>query len=58
MVVRDHALNIYAYSSRITKISSPPDTNRLCVYKFVYMAHHFILLQLNPFDLRVDRVGW
>ena len=23
--------------------------------KFVYMAHHFILLWLNPFDLRVDR---
>ena len=23
--------------------------------KFVYIAHHFILLQLNPFDLRVDR---
>ena len=23
--------------------------------KFVYMAHHFILLRLNPFDLRVDR---
>ena len=22
------------------------------------MAHHFILLQLNPFDLRVDREGW
>ena len=21
------------------------------------MAHHFILLQLNPFDLRVDREG-
>ena len=26
--------------------------------KFVYMAHHFILLRLNPFDLRVDREGW
>ena len=26
--------------------------------KFVYMAYHFILLQLNPFDLRVDREGW
>ena len=23
--------------------------------KFVYMAHHFILLRLNPFDLSVDR---
>ena len=22
--------------------------------KFVYMAHHFILLRLRPFDLRVD----
>ena len=25
--------------------------------KFVYMAHHFTLLGLNPFDLRVDREG-
>ena len=25
---------------------------------FVYMAHHFILLWLNPFGLRVDREGW
>ena len=23
--------------------------------KFVYMANHFILLRLNPFDLGVDR---
>ena len=22
------------------------------------MAHHFILLRLNPFDLRADRKGW
>ena len=26
--------------------------------KFAYMAHHFILLRLNPFGLRVDREGW
>ena len=26
--------------------------------KFVYMAQHFNLLQLNPFDLRADREGW
>ena len=26
--------------------------------KFVYMAHHFILLRLNPFGLLVDRKGW
>ena len=26
--------------------------------KFVHMAYHFILLQLNPFALRVDREGW
>ena len=26
--------------------------------KSVYMAHHFILLRLNPFGLRVDREGW
>ena len=25
---------------------------------YVYMAHHFILLRLNPFDLRVGREGW
>ena len=22
------------------------------------MAHHFIMLRLNPFGLRVDREGW
>ena len=26
--------------------------------KFVYMAHHFILLRINHFDLRVDRERW
>ena len=26
--------------------------------KFLYIAHHFILLWLNPFDLTVDREGW
>ena len=26
--------------------------------KFVYMAHHFILEWLNPFDLKVDGEGW
>ena len=26
--------------------------------KFLYMAHHFILLRLNPFGLRVDNEGW
>ena len=26
--------------------------------KFVYIAHHFILLRLNPFGLRFDREGW
>ena len=26
--------------------------------KFEYMAHHFILRRLNPFDLRVDTEGW
>ena len=26
--------------------------------KFVYIVHHFILLQLNPFDLRIDRERW
>ena len=25
---------------------------------FIYMAHHFILLRLNSFDIRVDREGW
>ena len=26
--------------------------------KFVFMAHHFILLRVNPFGLRVDSEGW
>ena len=26
--------------------------------KVVYMAHHFILLQLNPFVVKVDMEGW
>ena len=26
--------------------------------KFVYKAHHFNLLQLNPFDLMVDWERW
>ena len=26
--------------------------------KLVHMADHFILLQLNSSDLRVDREGW
>ena len=26
--------------------------------KFVYMAHHFILLGPNPFHLKVDKEGW
>ena len=25
---------------------------------YVYMAHDFTLLWLNPFDLKVDREGW
>ena len=25
---------------------------------FSYMAHHFILLPLNPFGLKVNREGW
>ena len=27
------------------------------IYIYTFMAHHFIFLQLNPFDLRVDRDG-
>ena len=26
--------------------------------KFVYVRHHFILLRLNPCELRVDREEW
>ena len=26
--------------------------------KFLYIAHHFILLRLNPFGLRVESEGW
>ena len=25
---------------------------------YLYITHHFILLRLNPFDLRVDMEGW
>ena len=25
--------------------------------QFVYMAHHFLLLRINPFDLKVDEKG-
>ena len=28
------------------------------IYIYLYMAHHFILLRLNPVDLRIDREGW
>ena len=28
------------------------------IYILLYVAHHFILLQLNLFGLRVDREGW
>ena len=27
-------------------------------YGIPYTIYHFILLQINPFDLRVDREGW
>ena len=30
----------------------------ICIYIYLYMAHHFILLRLNPVDLRIDREGW
>ena len=26
--------------------------------RFVYIGHHFILLSLSPFGVRLDRVGW
>ena len=32
--------------------------NMASTCKFVYMADHFILLQLNPFGHKVDREGW
>ena len=28
------------------------------IYIYIYMAHHFIMLRLNPFGLWVDREGW
>ena len=28
------------------------------MYMYIYMAHHFILLRLNPFGLRIDRERW
>ena len=29
-----------------------------CAGKFQYMAHHLILLWLNPFDFSIDKEGW
>ena len=26
--------------------------------KFVYIAHHFILVRINHFRVRLDRMGW
>ena len=36
-------LDIYAFTAK---------------FVYVYVAHYFILLRLNPFDLSVDRQGW
>ena len=40
---------MYGWGSRLTMAFTG---------KFVYMAHYFIVLRLNPFVLRVDRKGW
>ena len=31
---------------------------RSTFYSYIFIAHHFIFLGLNPFDPRVDREGW
>ena len=45
---------IYIYLSALKM----GNVNMTFTGKFVYMAYHFILLQLNPFGLRVGREGW
>ena len=40
-------------------ISAPWDSLAMAFTgKFVFMSHHFILLQLSPFGLRVDGERW
>ena len=40
-------------------ISAPWDSLAMTFTgKFVFMTHHFILLQLSPFGLRVDGERW
>ena len=48
----------YPGGIRIIKFLTQLDFFSVGIYIFVYMAHHFILLRLNPFGLRVDREGW
>ena len=54
----------FACQQRVLKNVSCPSLSPLrgwgsltmeCTGRFVYMVHHFILLQLHPFDLSVDR---
>ena len=49
---------IYIYNVNTFPLRGRGSLNMAFTGKFVYMAHHFILLQLNPFDLTVDREGW
>ena len=54
---------VSAYSGHVLSLSQSPLWgwgNLIMAFtgKFVYMAHHFILLPLNPFKIRVDRERW
>ena len=44
-------------SAKITPLREWGSLTMSFTGKFVYMAHHFILLRLNPFGLRADRDG-
>ena len=48
-----HHIYIFIYSSPYTAIYV-----FIYIYSCVYIAHHFILLWLSPFDLSVDVEGW
>ena len=68
-IITSHILFIHAWSGCDTTSDTYGQGAYIyiyiCIYmlflnflKFVYMAHHFIMLRLNPFDPRVDREGW
>ena len=52
------AQNLYILITISSWYDSVPLTFMTSAGKFVYIAHHFILLRISPFGFRVDREGW